>query len=111
MPISSELDVVCNQTINQVLQQTAEMVRGAVDGDWVGVQKLESSRRLGLEKLVEIKENFSPERLGDLAEIIESNKQISALIVDAKSDLKLEQQELLRGRQATVSYQKVQEER
>ena len=97
-----------DRNFNQVLRLTAEMENRAVDGEWGVVQELDAARLLEIEKLSYGGENDAKKNSEVLACLLQSNRSIATLAREAKSQLKLERQQLMRGRQATGSYQQIQ---
>ena len=98
-----------DQNLTQVLRLTAEMENRAADGDWGAVQELDVARFTELEKLNHSRELDALARSETLSCLLESNQNIVNLAREAKSNLSLEREQLLLGRQATSSYQSVQE--
>ena len=98
-----------NRNLTQVLRLTAEMENRAVDGEWGVVQELDAARLIEMEKLSYDDGSDAKDKSEVLTCLLQSNRSITALAREAKSKLKLEQQQLSRGRQATGSYQQIQE--
>lgn len=98
-----------DRSLTQVLRLTAEMENRAADGEWGVVQELDAARLVEMEKLNYGDENDAKNKSEVLTCLLQSNRTISALARETKSNLKLERQQLLRGRQATGSYQQIQE--
>lgn len=99
-----------DRNLTQVLRLTAEMENRAADGEWGVVQELDAARLVEMEKLNYGDESDAKDKSEVLASLIQSNRIITALVRETKSKLKLERQQLMRGRQATGSYQKIQED-
>lgn len=106
---SRDSELMYDRNLTQVLRLTAEMENRAADGEWGVVQELDAARLLEMKKLSYDDSNHVNDKSEVLAYLLQSNRAISALASEAKSNLKLERQQLLRGRQATGSYQKIQE--
>ena len=98
-----------DRNLTQVLRLTAQMENCAADGEWGVVQELDAARLVEMEKLSYDDENHAIDKTEVLACLLQSNRAIVALARETKSNLKLERQQLLRGRQATGSYQQIQE--
>lgn len=98
-----------DQNLTQVLRLTAEMENRAADGDWGAVQELDTARMVELEKLNHSTELGVNERSETLSCLIQSNHNIVSMAREAKSNLSLEREQLMLGRQATTSYQNMQE--
>lgn len=92
-----------DRNLTQVLRLTAEMENRAADGEWSIVQDLDAARLVEMEKL-----SYDADKSEVLAYLLQSNRTIISLAREAKSKLKLEQQQLLRGKQITNSYQQIQ---
>ena len=97
-----------DRNFKQVLRLTAEMENRAADGEWGVVQELDAARLVEIEKLSHDGENDVENKSEVLACLLQSNRAIATLAREAKSQLKLDRQQLVRGRQATGSYQQIQ---
>lgn len=97
-----------DQNLTQVLRLTAQMENRAAEGEWGVVQELDAARLVEMEKLSYDDTNGAKDKSEVLACLLQSNRTIATLAKEAKSKLKLEQQQLLQGRQATGSYQQIQ---
>ena len=97
-----------DRNLTQVLRMTAEMENRAADGDWGVVQELDAARLVEMEKLSYDEDGDVKDKSEVIACLLQSNRTITSMARGAKSKLKLEQQQLLRGRQATGSYQQIQ---
>ncbi len=97
------------KNLTQVLRLTAEMENRAAEGDWSAVQELDEARLAELEKLTHSPELDALARTETLSCLLESNQNIVNLAQEAKMSLSLEREQLVLGRQATNSYQNVQE--
>lgn len=97
-----------DRNLTQVLRLTAEMENRASAGEWGVVQELDAVRLVEMEKLRYDEKEEAKDKSEVLACLLQSNRTIAKLARAAKSKLKLEQQQLLRGRQATGSYQQIQ---
>jgi len=95
--------------LTQVLRLTAEMENRAAEGQWRVVQELDAARLVEMEKLSSDDTNDAKDKSEVLTCLLQSNRTITTLAREAKSKLKLEKQQLLQGRQAIGSYQKIQE--
>ncbi len=98
-----------DQNLTQVLRLTAEMENRAADGDWGAVQELDTARLAEIEKLNHSPKLGTKERTETLSCLLQSNHNIVSLAREAKTNLSLEREQLVQGRQATNSYQLVQE--
>jgi hypothetical protein len=98
-----------DRTLTQVLRLTAQMENRASEGEWGVVQELDAARHVEMEKLNFDDTSDAKDKSEVLACLLQSNRTIATLVKEAKSKLKLEQQQLLQGRQATGSYQQIQE--
>ena len=98
-----------DRSLTQVLRLTAEMENRAAEGEWGVVQELDAARLTELRKLATGVEDKTGDKSEVLSCLLQSNQAITALAREARATLQLERQHLLRGRQATGSYQQVQE--
>ncbi|MEX0963848.1 MAG: hypothetical protein WDZ52_07410 [Pseudohongiellaceae bacterium] len=96
------------KNLTQVLRLTAEMENRAADGEWGIVQELDAARMLELEKLHIESESGAEDTSKVFSWLLQSNRSISSMARKAQSNLRLERQQLLRGKKATGSYQQVQ---
>ena len=103
------MKIMIDRSLTQVIRLTAEMENKAAEGEWHRVQELDAARLAELRKLTTGVENETKDKSEILTCLLQSNQAIAALAREAKSNLQLERQHLLRGRQATGSYQQVQE--
>lgn len=99
-----------DKNLTHVLRLTAQMENHAANGEWGVVQELDEARLAELEQMIYSDKRDVKETSETLECLLQSNRSIAALAREAKSSLKLEQQQLLLGKKATHSYQQVQEE-
>ncbi|MBL4580987.1 MAG: flagellar protein FliT [Gammaproteobacteria bacterium] len=97
-----------DRNLTEVLRLTAEMENRAADGEWGVVQELDAVRLVEMGKLSYDEDSDVKDKSEVFSCLLQSNRTITSLARKAKSKLKLEQQQLLRGRQATGSYQQIQ---
>ncbi len=97
-----------DRNIIQVLRLTAEMENRAADGEWGVVQELDAVRLVEVQKLSYGGGKNVKDKSEVLVCLLQSNRTIATLAREAKSKLKLQRQQLLRGRQSTGSYQEIQ---
>ncbi|MFT4814723.1 MAG: hypothetical protein ACI80L_000142 [Pseudohongiellaceae bacterium] len=98
-----------DRNLTRVLRLTAQMENRAAEGEWGVVQELDAARLVEIQKLSSDDTNDTKDKSEVFACLLRSNRTIATLAKETKSKLKLEQQQLLQGRQATGSYQQIQE--
>ena len=98
-----------DRSLTQVLRLTAEMENRAAEGEWGVVQELDAARLVEIKSLGYDDANGVKGKSEILSCLLQSNRSITILAREAKSKLKLKQHQLIQGRQATGSYQQIQE--
>ena len=95
--------------LEQLVKQSRRMHELAVDGEWEQVVALESERQNQMDKFFSSQVTYDDPKLAAryIQEIIDLDKKIIAMGVDAQKILGNALGDLQRGRQATQAYQKV----